>query len=246
MKTYLVIGALALCVFGIAEAASDYYLKIDGVKGESSAPSLAPTVQTEVKLRGDGSVDDTQPEARTAPGMQTQVKLRGDGSIDDSQPQQGKVEVEWKVEKGESLTNTGIEPDEIDFSDDGEPITPDFGVLLGGGSDEDAQEGRARAADVLRIELEASGVPTEEISLNYEKVTTKVRQEVKLFGFIPVAAVATVEVDAEAEVKVRFPWWSFLASGADRETVGQRIFTALSNVLKTKHDTVKNAINNIR
>lgn len=40
-----------------------------------------------LKLRGDGTVDDTQPgTARTRSDLVNGIKLRGDGSVDDSQP----------------------------------------------------------------------------------------------------------------------------------------------------------------
>lgn len=159
----------------------------------------------------------------------------------------GNVEYEWKVEEGEKAP--GIEPDDIDSADDGEPLTPDFSILLGGGGsgdDEERAEGLERARQVLEVNAKASEQAIESISMNFEKITTRYRQSVKLFGFIPMTAMATVEIDAEQNVKVKFPWWGFLASGKDNENVGQKVFSAISNVLKTKHDTVKNAIGNIR
>jgi hypothetical protein len=159
------------------------------------------------------------------------------------------IEWGWKVEKGEKLETTGVEPDEIDFDDDGEPITPDFSILLGGESDDDesADENREELAKILLEGAQEQGAPMEQISLNYEKIKTKVKQEVKLFGFIPVPARATVEIDAEENVVVKFPWWTFLASGkGDEVELGEKVLTTLSNVLKTKHDTIKNSISNVR
>lgn len=172
-----------------------------------------------------------------------------------TEAKKGNVEVNWKVEEGEKNTVPGVEPDEIDVAGDDEPITPDFGILLGGGSDDDdaesnapaaTEEGRAEVAKIILADLKASGVPVQSVLINTEKVETKVEHRVKLFAIIPIDTTATVEIDADEKVKVKFPWWSFLASGKDKKGVGERTFTAISNVLKTKHDTVKNSIGNIR
>ena len=147
---------------------------------------------------------------------------------------------------GDGAEGEGVEPDEIDFNGKQES---NFAILLSSGGSDGDNDGGQRAAEVLEIlkdGLDEAGVATEHISLNFEKITTKVKQEVKLFGFIPVQAIATVEIDAEERVKVKFPWWAFLASGKDKAAIGNRIFTSLSNVLKTKHDTIKNSINNVR
>lgn len=128
----------------------------------------------------------------------------------------GNVEHEWKVEEGESVADT------------------------------EEAEALEHARAVLEEGAKAADQAIESLSLNYEKITTRVRHEVKLFGVIPVTALATVEIDTEDRVKVRFPWWAFLASGKDDTTLGERVFTTVSNVLKTRHDTVKNSIGNIR
>ncbi len=146
----------------------------------------------------------------------------------------GNVEFEWKVEEGQKMT-----------------VDPDFGILLGGGSaagadDEERMHGLARAEVVLLENAKASDQAIEQISLNFEKISTKVRHEGKLFGFIPAFATATVDIDAEERVSVTFPWWAVFASGKDGDALGVRIYTTISNVLKTKHDTVKNSINNVR
>jgi len=113
----------------------------------------------------------------------------------------------------------------------------------------------------------------EEISLNFEKITFKYRSSGKLFGFIPLSFTQRVELDAEGDdvgqVKVKMPWFSFLvkedvssediegeAEASISENLGNNqnwdfggqaeILSLVSNVLKTKHDTVKNSINNVR
>lgn len=100
-----VLTALLIIPFGFAYAASvDYYIKIDDIEGESTS----------------NSSDEAELEARDSQG----------GS--DSSEKKGNVEVEFKVEKGESMEEgdpdrpltggnsetEGIEPDEIDFRDD--------------------------------------------------------------------------------------------------------------------------------
>ena len=114
----------------------------------------------------------------------------------------------------------------------------------------------------------------EELSLNYEKIVINYRSSGKLFGFIPLSFTQEVELDTAGEnvgrVKVKMPWFSFLmradVGGDDVEeeaskqkdhdkwinieswSFGERAeaLSTLSNILKTKHDTVKNSIGNIR
>ncbi len=170
-----------------------------------------------------------------------------------SEPKKGNVEMNWKVEEGESAP--AIEPDEIDVAGDGEPTTPDFGILLGGGGGDDnaeqnvpaaTEEGRAEVAKLILADLKERGVPVQSVLIRETAVETTVTQRVKLFAIIPINTTATVAIDANENVKVKFPWWAFLASGKDKDGIGERTFTAISNILKTKHDTVKNSIGNIR
>lgn len=167
-----------------------------------------------------------------------------------STPQPGSVDVFMEIEGVKGESTKGAEPPSppLEVAPEPEALTPDFSILLGGGSSEDdeATEGQQQAAAVLLQGAQEEGLAAESISLNYEKITTKVSTPVKMFGVIPVTVTATVEIDAASRVRVRFPWWTFLASGKDGDGLGARVFTALSNVLKTKHDTIKNAIGNIR
>ena len=92
----------------------------------------------------------------------------------------------------------------------------------------------------------------------------------RLFGLIPWTLTPTITIDdagTATEVKVKFPWYHvFFKKGIDFSEVeeeferaneeikakGNKInriaatLQALSNILKTKHDTVKNSINNVR
>lgn len=112
----------------------------------------------------------------------------------------------------------------------------------------------------------------EEISLNYEKINMKYSTEAKLFGFLPIAMRENIEfvADNEGRVKVQFPWWNIFAKKAiNKESLERDLTTAfqeksaeedaesnarvtaqhlhvLTNILKAKHETAKNAINNVR
>jgi len=149
----------------------------------------------------------------------------------------GNVDYSWKVEEGESLKTKGVEPDEIDVASNAQPITPDFSILLGGGdgsasSSEETEKNRSKIAEILLNGAKEEGAPVEQLSINYEKIKTKVRHEVKLFGIIPISTVADIEIDASARAKVSFPWWAFLASGKNEEKLGQQIVETISSVLQ--------------
>lgn len=246
-----VVGALVLGPIGSALAATDYYLKIEGVEGEStSAGTAAPvravratTTPTEAKGNVEYGWKVEKGESIETTGIEPDDI---DASNSDESEAKGNVEYGWKVEEGEKLETTGVEPDEIDFMGEGEPLTTNFGVLLGGGSDDGDEEGKEAALEIILKGAEEEGAPMEQISLNYEKIEAKLAQSVKLFGFIPVMVKADVEIDSENQVKVRFPWWAIFAAGDDGEALGEKVFTALSNVLKTKHNTIKNSIGNVR
>lgn len=238
MKNTLLLLALVLLPYGPAAAATDYYLKLDGVEGETTA---APAPERASPPRA--AVPTAEPAVTTAPqeaSLDAFIKIDGV----DGETKGGNVEFEWKVEEGESAPPA---PGGAEVTADAQPLTPDFSILLGGGSeDDDATEaGRAEASGIILQGLQEAGVPAEQVSMNFEKIKTKVHQEIRLFGFIPVTAEATVEIDAEERVTVKFPWWSFLAGGKDA-SLGQKVFSSISDVLKTKHDTLKNAIGNIR
>jgi hypothetical protein len=248
MKYTLFVVAL-LAVSASAHAA--VYMEYEGVKGETTKTAVQGTVEIQ-------AVTTTNPPRET-----TTVSSGSDSE------KKGNVEYTWKVEEGtkaatdegekggtedinigvgELQESAGVEPDEIDFQGDSENAT-NFGILLGGGSGEDEAEraqGLERARLVLEENAKASDQAIESVSLNFEKITTRVRHEVRLFGFIPLETTADVDIDAEQRVAVRFPWWTIFASGDDEKLVAERVYSTISNVLKTKHDTVKNSIGNIR
>lgn len=203
----------------------------------SKAPSKGGNVEFEWKVE----------EGESTPGVEPdEIDAQAD-------PQEASVDYFLKIEgvEGESTENAGVEPDEIDVVADGEPLMTNFGILLGGdeGGDDGeelTEEQLATVAGILLEGMQEEGAPAETLSLNYEKIKTTTKKEVRLFGFIPVSVDASVEIDQQNDVKVKFPWWAFLATGKDADALGEQIVTSLSNVLKTKHDTVKNAIGNIR
>ncbi|HEY4499170.1 MAG TPA: hypothetical protein VJH94_03855 [Candidatus Paceibacterota bacterium] len=116
----------------------------------------------------------------------------------------------------------------------------------------------------------------EEISSDEDSVEVRYRVPAKFLGLIDTTLpVTVVAAKAQGElgggVQVHFPWYSFLfgvpdvvsettlesdvatAVGADLDVDGSldvaataRLYNAISNVLKTKHDTAKNSIGNIR
>jgi hypothetical protein len=112
----------------------------------------------------------------------------------------------------------------------------------------------------------------EELSAEDTSVVVKHRTHGKLFGFIPLTLWQEVKVETEGaeagRVKLKLPWYAFLVAmdvtPEDLEaeigkhekwfksnanaglSVHAAIFTSISNVLKTRHDTAKNSVGNIR
>lgn len=188
------------------------------------------------------------PPVKAGPALLEIDTIKGESP----EKKKGNVEVQFKVEEGQKATTPSIEPDEIDVADDGEPVTPDFGILLGGGTDQnddgaqEREEGLERAIEILSVNAKASDTAIESVSLNFEKISTRIRHKVKLFGFIPAKVAVTVDIDTDEKVRVSYPWWAFFSSGKDSDALGQRTFMTLANVLRANHDTIKNSINNIR
>ncbi len=238
------------------EASVDYFLEIDGVEGESAAPGIEPDdidVQVEQEAKKKGNVEYNwkveEGQKNTVPGVEPDeidVKLEDE--------QAGKLNVAAGDVNGDGR-DTEEKPLDVANPKDPQPVMPDFSILLGGGLDEDddgdnvptMDEDTRVAVEKLLLEgMQEQGAPAETLSLNYEEIKTTAKQEVKLFGLFPLTISATVEIDGEGNIDVDYPWWGFLAWGKDGDTLGAQIFNSLSNVLKTKHDTIKNSIGNIR
>ncbi len=115
----------------------------------------------------------------------------------------------------------------------------------------------------------------ESVEIDDGKIEVRYRISAKLFGFIesgiPVRARVESDTESEGAVSVRFPWYRFLFSIPDEvgrdnletslgtelsgmvflgtesgDTQRARVLQTISNVLKTRHDTAKNSVNNIR
>jgi len=126
------------------------------------------------------------------------------------------------------------------------------------------------AAGVL---LKDDSIEEAEVSTSSLKVVSS--EPVKFLGLFSAKMRMKVSASADGKVKVRYPWFAFLysklvkASEVETEinselssaslpytpaaTIAEadfqataRVFTSVSNVLKTRHDTVKNSVGNIR
>ncbi|MEX0931208.1 MAG: hypothetical protein WDZ88_00495 [Candidatus Paceibacterota bacterium] len=162
-------------------------------------------------------------------------KEEGSREQEESDREQASGYIKIDDVKGESRENKGIEPDEIDISVDDSRRATNFAVLLGGGNDggeeEPSEERRSEVAKNVLVGLRERGIPAEGMSYDSERIETKVSNRIRLFGFIPITTQATVEIDSNAEVSVRYPWWSFLASGKRKSELGTEVSTNLSAVL---------------
>ncbi len=222
-------------------AGADYLLEIDGVKGESkSEPVPAPTpAASQSKIEALPIKQGAQEGTGAAPA--NSIKSSPSAPAAD------------KGHKNEiEILSNSVNP---------EPLMPDMSILLGGGGGDEAAGGvnvasgdvngltdeqRTNVAEILKQGLMEEGAPVENVSLNFEKVSVTLTHPLKFLGVFPVQASAQADINAAGEVSVRFPWWAFLASGKDTDALASGVQSALTNVLKTKHDTVKNAIGNIR
>jgi len=233
-----------------------YYIKYEGVDGEaidSSAPGVEPDeIDARTTDDGDSAKGNVETEFKVekgesaAPGVEPD-EIDSKFNSDNAEETNGDEDQPIITGQIPNTEQGGIEPDEIDdkFSDDSREST--FAILLSGaGEDKPSQAGKKQIEDILLQGAHADDVPMEEISLNFEKIESKVKQEVKLFGFIPIQATATVEIDKQERVKVKFPWWAFFASGKNKEGLGGRVFQTLTNVLETKHEAIKVITNNIK
>lgn len=248
MKHFLILAALVLLPFGVADAA--YYLKLDGVDGETSASTpetatlVAPTTTANEPARSDPGSTGRDPVTDAAPEVEAARPTSETGSVTApaAPPQEASTDYLLKLGgvEGESAPPApGVEPDEIDVATTAEPLTPDFSILLGGGGDtEQADTRRQQIADVLLSGAQKAGKPAETMSLNYEKIKVKARQRVKLFGVLPMTIPATVDIDASGQTSVTYPWWSILVSGDDAGALGQDMVLTLLAVMESKREEI--------
>lgn len=273
MKHLLLAAVLAVALAAPAHAA--YYLKVEGVEGESSATASVSTQVAATSSVSTGSststmhkVDAIKIEARVSPsGTTVEVPVRA--------VEASPAIVQYNETDLDFLT--GVSVKRGDTTADVE-ITVD-GATVRGWDPKVKQEITAAAKASVRTDAElavlaaataASDTAVESISLNFSKIEWNYRTQGRLFGFlsVPLRKTITVELNpvASERVKIKYPWYAFLTSvdvpqedlttDVDAEVRGEadlasfeaqaRVFTAVSNVLKTKHDTAKNSINNVR
>lgn len=235
MKKYIVLLALVLLPASTAYAASTDYY----IK--------IPDIDGE--STESSSAPTTSATARVVPGA--------DG--------QEKPQAEFKVEEGEAVRSTGVEPDEIDSKASGDSreeqkgnvetewkvekgesaLHSNFAVLLDSsrGGDEGSEQTIEELEGIVKQGLEEQGQPVETLSLNFDKVKAKTKHKVKLFGFIPVNATVDVEVDRTLQTSVHFPWWTFLASGKDKTGVGASFVDTLMEAINSKTPELAGAAN---
>ncbi len=105
------VAALILVSFALAVQAQASQGEDDSVSSDTSVG---------IKLRGDGTVDDTQPNAANTT-QTTSLKLRGDGTIDDDQPGMGaevQAQNQIKLRGDGTVDDSSNEADEDEASDD--------------------------------------------------------------------------------------------------------------------------------
>lgn len=240
-------------VEGEAEASASATTTRTPVDSKGTETETKGHVETEWKVEEGESVDPTpgvepeeidyRDEDSDDDGIETTSNNSGDvsGTTTDTENTSGYLKIGDIKGEAQENTNAGIEPDEIDVAVDGGPQESNFAILLSSGNDteegedesasKEMREEKREALQMLKEGLEAEDVPTEEVSLNSGKIKTTHKQEVKLFGIIPVEATAEVEVDAQENVTVKFPWWAFLATGKNKDALGDTIFSTLDRLL---------------
>ncbi len=190
--------------------------------------------------------------------------LLGGGS-DDAEAKKGNVDYGWKVEEGENISVSAVEVRGWDPEQKQEFLqeVKTFAELQSGQDLENFAKG---------VLLEDENIEDIEFRTNGLEVAYKATG--KLLGFIPHTfterVVAEGEDGQDIEVKVKLPWYSFLLSpDVDPNEIANEakkkhkevihieswsfgasnagtFLVILSDILQTKHDTVKNSINNIR
>lgn len=268
---YFIMGVIALFPASLAFAATDYFLKIDGIKGESvdtrevdaavrvAAPAGVPAVIdasiTTSDKPSESAATGVEPDeidvrvqldANQMAGVEREeIGVRTDTPDTSEKKSGGKVEATWKVEEGENA----VVMDSNELRAKEERRATNFGILLSGGGDTEGVEGGDHRSEMAKIVLAAaqeSNMPMESISLNYQKMDVVWNKEVRLFGFVPVTVPAHVEVDSQVQVKVRFPWWTLFASGKNSDAFGQSVADAIADIVESRHDTLMSVIQNIR
>lgn len=230
---------------------------------QSGLPTGLPE-NFEIELEsGEGTTTVTKIELLNRAGIKIEIESEDDSEDKDEDSDKATTTAE-AIRKNISIIIKGREVRESDdlqalFDDDFEIdaddiLTPeDLGLFGAKLSDDDP--------NIAEVEIE-DGV----VSIDY-------LEPAKLFGFIPfglrTTAVGDVDADGATEVKVKFPWYHIFAkklipiddieAGIKAELEQfeltrlqtlhaqmAKMLQTISEVMKTKHDTVKNSIGNIR
>lgn len=240
------VKAIGATVTGSATADIDVEVTGKGTDG-GSATRGEGVEPDEIDVRGTVKVN-------TANGVM-EVKIG-----EDEGEAKGKVEYEWKVEEGESVSVSGVEVRGWD-----DATKKEFMEGVKAHAELASQQDLENFAKGILLEDEV----IEDVVFEEKEMRVKYKNSGKLFGFIPLSfneeVVASAEEGAELAIAVKSPWYAFLvkrdisgdevaqeAKKKHKETIqieswsfgasnSGSLLKTISNVLKTKHDTLKSS-----
>jgi len=268
---YIFVGFVAFFPFWPASAAMNAYLKLDKKSDSISGEVRTTEMGTSSKTK-DIDANDTDDTA-AGPALLEIDPIRGESPESETQEgntekKQGAEAREKTVQYNESDLDFGqknvisTKAREINGWDDEEK--KDFlQAVKEHAQVESGQELENLARGVL---LEDKNVKSIEASA--EKVIIEYEMPARFLGIFNTSLIAHAGVARDGTVKVTFPWYSFLfkklivVSDIESEAktglpeIGDEVLVSfktralvirmLSDIMKTKHDTVKNSIGNIR
>ena len=241
------------------EEASDMFLEIKGIEGESE--------EKKGNVEHEWKVEEAEPAARDLGKPKYEDIKASMGGTSDEEGEKGGTE-DINIGVGE-LQGNAVSVSAVEVRGWDPKEKQEFLATVKAHAQVRSEQDLENFAKGVLLENENM----EEISLNFEKITMEHRSSGKLFGFIPISFTQRVELEAEGDdagrVKVKMPWFSFLLKAdvpaEDIETEAEasisanlgnnenwdfggqaEIIATISNVLKTRHDTVKNSVGNIR
>ena len=177
------------------------------------------------------------PKSTTTTAISGYIKI-GDikGESTDEAKKGGNIDYGWKVEEG----SKDAAPSKEIVANGGTTTDPDTLRLQTRDCDDPSatcEPEQATTQDRLRDYTERTANTFEqirEIRVNDEAITMQGIQPFKLFGFIPMHITSTVETsmnpDTFARVKVKFPWYSFLGSGANADETASSTEQAIADL----------------
>ena len=136
----------------------------------------------------------------------------------------GQVEAEWKVEKGEKFAT---DPEKKDYAVQNNESNLEFikvrAVEVRGWDPKKKEEIVGAVAKLATVSTEeelevftqalvVNDSNIENVVVAEDRVDIDYKQPAKLFGFIPIKLTVKSSIDTKGEVKVKFPWYSFLSS----------------------------------